>query len=78
MDIFTDVTRDLPKTRKLGVEDVDFQIKQHDPYGWWKVSRERGQVPAELAGWYTRPELAEAAVAAYRLKVTNAQTSKSK
>jgi hypothetical protein len=70
MDIFTDTTRDLPTTRMVGVADNDFVVKQkiEDQYGYWWVSRQRGQVPAELSGAYTSALAATEAVKSHLLK----------
>ena len=68
-DIFSDhedPTRDLPKTRKIEVENgADFLIEQRDPYGFWFVRREKGQIPAKLSGAYTTYSFAQQAVERY-------------
>lgn len=71
IDAFSvDPTKDLPTERKLNVAAVDFVVKQkpEDPYGYWWISREKGQVPVELSGAYTNPQLAEQAVQSYMNK----------
>lgn len=67
MDVFTDVARDMPTTRKVGIADNDFVVKQkvEDQYGYWWVARERGQIPAELQGAYTTAHNATEAVKSY-------------
>lgn len=66
MDVFTDPKRDVPSVRKTKVNvENDFIVKREGPHGWWKVHRERGQVPEQLSGWYTKPELAESAIKQY-------------
>lgn len=40
-------------------------LKRNDPYGFWSVHYERGQVPAQLQGLYTESEIALQAVKAY-------------
>lgn len=63
-DIFTDPKKDLPKVRKTETSETnDFVLKQEGPFGWWKIHREKGPVPDSLSGWYTKPELATAAIA---------------
>lgn len=54
-------------TEKLNLTENDFVVKHkdEDPYGFWWVSREKGQVPACLAGAYTTLEAARNAVKAY-------------
>jgi hypothetical protein len=63
-----DPVRDLPTTRPTGLAENDYVLKQTDPYGFWKVSREKGQVPEELSGSWTTPEKAKLAVTTYLLK----------
>jgi hypothetical protein len=66
-----DPVRDLPTTRMTGLAENDFVIKQTDPYGFWKVSREKGQIPVDLAGMWTTPEKAKLAIATYLAKKKN-------
>jgi hypothetical protein len=69
MDIFaedTDPSRDLPSIRKIEVsEGSPFLIERRDPYGFWYVRREHGQVPVKLQGAYTNFEQATLAVKVY-------------
>jgi hypothetical protein len=62
-----DPKKDMPTSRPLGVDEVDFVVKQRpeDPYGFWWVSREKGQIPDELKGAYTSPARARIAVESY-------------
>jgi hypothetical protein len=57
-DVFADEhfdpKRDLPKERKIEVENGSpFLVRQEDPFGFWYVRREHGQVPEKLQGAYT-------------------------
>jgi hypothetical protein len=64
MDVFADKPdKDMPRVRNTGMNlENDFVIKQGGPYGFWTVSREKGQVPDELSGLYTTPEYAKTAI----------------
>lgn len=70
-DFDADPKRDLPKERPLGLatggKENDFVVKKRDddPYGFWWITRERGQVPDALKGAYTTPDRAERAVKEY-------------
>jgi hypothetical protein len=66
-DMFTDPSRDMPKTRKANVDTVnDFAMKQYDPYGFWKIHREKGgTIPDDLSGAFTSAKLAQDAINAY-------------
>lgn len=68
-DIFSDYTdpsRDLAKVRKIEVPNgAAFVLTQHDPHGFWKITREHGQIPARLSGEYTTISMAKQAVEAY-------------
>lgn len=63
-DAFADQPRDLPNARPMNVAENDFVVKHRDddPYGFWWVGREKGQVPEELSGAYTSIEAAQEAV----------------
>ena len=65
-DAFQEV-RDLPRERPQNVSENDFVVKQkpEDPYGFWWISREKGQVPEKLSGAYTTVGYAELAVKNY-------------
>lgn len=69
MDIFSDHVdpeRDQPRERSIpGPNDNAFKIKCTDPYSFWTVHRERGQVPESLQGMYTSYERAALAVEVY-------------
>lgn len=72
-DIFAvDPQRDLPRYRKIEVPDAPaFVLTQHDPHGFWRITRERGQVPPHLQGDYTKLAYAEQAVQAYVAKIVS-------
>jgi len=69
MDIFSehfDPKRDQPKDRVVAVDNgAAFHIKQEDPFGFWRISREHGQIPASLDGQYTSYDKAKKAVDIY-------------
>lgn len=69
MDIFApefDPSRDMPSTRKVEVPNGPaFLVERKDPYGFWYVRREHGQVPAKLQGAYTSFEKAELDINTY-------------
>lgn len=62
-----DPKKDLPDVRPMKIAGNDFVIKQRteDPYGFWWIAREKGQVPADLSGAYTSPDRAREAVTIY-------------
>jgi hypothetical protein len=64
MDVFADKpNKDMPRVRNTGfVPENDFVVKQGGPYGFWTISREKGQVPEELSGNYTTPDHAKTAI----------------
>jgi hypothetical protein len=68
-DIFddhVDPARDYPKDREIKVPNgASFLLKQSDPHGFWRVHRERGQIPEHLKGEYTNLKMATEAVEAY-------------
>jgi hypothetical protein len=43
----------------------DYILVRADPYGHWAIKKERGAVPAALAGQYTRKEYAIDAIKNY-------------
>lgn len=58
-----DPVRDLKPKRALGIDaSNDYMITCTDPYGFWNISRERGQIPEELKGSYSSPARAREAV----------------
>jgi hypothetical protein len=58
--------KDLAKVRTLSVEGGNaINISSVDPYGFWYVSWERGQLPEKLKGAYTTFSEAEKAVRTY-------------
>lgn len=67
-DAFTDPKKDKPAKQPLKVlTENDFRVehKDTDPYGFYWISREHGQVPKELSGAYTTIEFAKEAVQKY-------------
>ncbi len=43
----------MGKFRKIEIERNVVHIKCEDPYGFWKISLEKGQLPERLKGSYT-------------------------
>lgn len=65
-DAFTS-DKDPKEKIHLNLSENDFVVKHRDddPYGFWWIGREKGQVPEELRGAYTTSELAKNAVQEY-------------
>lgn len=58
--------KDLSNDRVLELKNGNkVHIKKQDPYGFWRVSMERGQIPDTLKGEYTSANEAEKAVRHY-------------
>lgn len=53
------------KTRTHSVKGREFIIKCSDPYGFWSIKPNKGQVPKELSGSYTMLEYATQAINLY-------------
>jgi hypothetical protein len=63
-----DPKRDKPTVRPQNVDNEnDFVVKQkpEDPYGFWWIGRQKGQVPEEISGAYTSPDRAQDALKTY-------------
>lgn len=58
-------TKDLSSDRVFNLDNNKLHIRKSDPYGFWTVSYERGQVPESIGGQYTSPMEAEKAVLTY-------------
>lgn len=68
MDIFSDhvdPTRDVPRERTIEFGTNPFRVRADDPYGFWSIHRDKGQVPERLSGHYTSYEKAAQAVDLY-------------
>lgn len=68
MDIFSDPERDLSSKREIVLDNGNkYHIQQDpaDPYGFWRVHMDKGQVPDHLKGAYTTYPLAKQAVELY-------------
>lgn len=48
----------MGKFRKINLDNNIVHIKCEDPYGFWYISLEKGQVPEKLKGSYTTFDLA--------------------
>lgn len=76
---FEDVSgRDLPNIRSYDLGNNKLNIKRTDPYGFWVISFERGQVPASLKGQYTSIDDARKAVKTYLENKERTVVSKTK
>lgn len=62
---FTDRDRDLSTDRVYELDNNKLRYRKTDPYGFWVISFERGQVPEHLRGNYTSAAAAEAAITRY-------------
>ena len=65
-----DPKKDIPDVRPMKIAENDFIVRQkpEDPYGFWWITREKGQVPESLSGAYTSPDRAKEAVHLYLKK----------
>jgi hypothetical protein len=58
--------KDLSKTRTIELENGNvLYVKNTDPYGFWTVHYEHGQLPKSMRGAYTTWDYALAAVKKY-------------
>jgi len=65
-DIFnTQSDKDLSNDRTLKLDNNTVHIRKSDPYGFWSISMERGQIPHKLKGHYTSFTEAEKAIMHY-------------
>ncbi len=68
MQDFVDVdgTKDLGNKRSMTLENGNkIHIEQFDPYGFWRVHYDKGQVPEKLRGHYTSFDRAMVDVKSY-------------
>lgn len=68
MQDFTDIekSKDLGNKRSLTLENGNkIHFERTDPYGFWKVHYDKGQVPEKLKGNYTSFDIAMVAVKSY-------------
>jgi hypothetical protein len=53
-DVSGDQTRDIPNVRIVELENKNkVYFKRKDPYGYWYMNMEKGQLPEHLRGAYT-------------------------
>lgn len=57
--------KDLSNERVFDLGTNKIRVIRTDPYGFWHISFERGQLPKKLKGNYTSFDQAEKAVRAY-------------
>jgi hypothetical protein len=57
--------KDLPSIRTIEFEGNKMTIQRTDPFGFWYLHLNRGQLPAKLRGAYTSPDLATKDVLRY-------------
>jgi hypothetical protein len=63
---FVSDDRDLRNKRSIELTNGNkIHFERSDPYGFWKVHYDKGQVPVKLQGQYTSFEQAEMAVRGY-------------
>jgi hypothetical protein len=61
-----DASRDQRTKREVVLSNGNkYYIQCTDPYGFWKISMDKGQVADVLSGDYTSPEKAEVAIKQY-------------
>lgn len=65
MQEVTEGTNDLGNHRTLTLENNKIHFKRTDPYGFWTVNYDKGQVPVSLRGHYTSYDKAAQAVEGY-------------
>jgi hypothetical protein len=53
------------KSRTITVHGVTFRIDMLDPYGHWKITPDKGLLPACLRDAYTSPKAAKTAIISY-------------
>ena len=65
-DFEVETPKDLGRIRTLALEGGNsVTFKCSDPYGFWTIHLEKGQVPHSLTGQYTTYEYAEKEMRAY-------------
>lgn len=58
--------KDIGRVRSLELDNNKVNITRRDPYGFWHISLDKGQIPEHLKGAYTSyPQAEEAAIAYY-------------
>jgi hypothetical protein len=71
-----ETSRDLGKIRTTDLGNNKIHVKQKDPYGFWFINFDKGQVPEKLKGAYTDFVMAERAVNAYLAEKGRVPTEK--
>lgn len=58
-EMYIDYKKDLSSERSVSLDNGNkLFIRKYDPYGFWRISYEHGQLPQKLLGQYTIFELA--------------------
>lgn len=66
LDIFDDASdKDLSRNRSLDYGNNKIHIRCTDPFGFWHLSLDKGQLPEHLKGSYTTFDNARVAAEAY-------------
>lgn len=61
-----DPNRDQAKVRSVELDNGNkYNVTPQGQHGFCKISMERGQIPAELDGWYTTFDQAKFAITQY-------------
>lgn len=55
---FVEKDKDLAVNRSIDIDGNKIWIKKEDPYGFWRVSFEKGRIPKSLEGMFTSPDMA--------------------
>ena len=64
----TSEVKDLPNRREFLIWNNKYILERFDPYGFWNVHVQHGQIPKELKGNYTSPDEARRAITTYLSK----------
>lgn len=64
-----DELRDTPNMHVIRIDHNKLILERTDPYGFWVIHYEKGQLPEKLKGSYTSYEEAKKAVTLYLLSI---------
>lgn len=74
----TGSTIETDRTREVLVNGHKFLVSFTDPYGYWFIRREHGQIPLLLSGAYTHFSSAKKAIEAYVSQLPQATVERKK
>lgn len=60
-----DPEKDSPSTRSIDLGNNKINLTREDPYGFWRISFDRGAVPVSLSGSFTTLDKALGAAKTY-------------